>query len=514
MSEPRPSRSTGRLSRLEVVLLILGAALFGLSLYLYSRPAPDSSRTTGSAPPRDNSQAPITTRAEENANILVEALNAYFAAERKYPAFLVGGSSYEHTYGDLTDPLAVGGFLEEYPLRTPASSHRVLPVDYDDYIRNLYAPRGTELFEALALQARPVEPPKPHEPTPPSWTSSLESGLPSDSPYYAFGRFEPKPASIVRQSPIVISASLYMSSFVRRDANPSIERLTVNGTRINGKVTLENNYFLITSEPYEPTKSGFQHVYLTIDDRHEYFRYRYTRTWDFTFDDTAAAEQVQEWNDSPSVLQSRELMLEDGMVKQMERNTEHARSFYEEEYAARKADKERYERMKEEYPAKMAEYERQMTAYREKLRLWQKLEQVPAIVCAGGIGYRSSGEHAASQRFAYSMLPKGPEAVFAGTGRRINTVQTPHGHFGYARGDSVGGDKDTAVFWMYGEDTAADDNLSTYEHPEPFGLDILNAETGELVPDGIPDGVVLFCKLQNGEVAEITRAEESDLPSG
>jgi hypothetical protein len=74
------------------------------------------------------------------------------------------------------------------------------------------------------------------------------------------------------------------------------------------------------------------------------------------------------------------------------------------------------------------------------------------------------------------------------------------GNFGYVRGERMGGDKRTAFLWIYGRpDSSATDTLT--------GLDVLNAETGELKPDGIPDGVVLKLELRGGQVVNITKAD-------
>ena len=57
-------------------------------------------------------------------------------------------------------------------------------------------------------------------------------------------------------------------------------------------------------------------------------------------------------------------------------------------------------------------------------------------------------------------------------------------------------------------DTLFTDYYNPFVIHEARGLDLLNAETGELVPDGIPDGICLLYKLRDGEVVEVMRAEE------
>ena len=40
-----------------------------------------------------------------------------------------------------------------------------------------------------------------------------------------------------------------------------------------------------------------------------------------------------------------------------------------------------------------------------------------------------------------------------------------------------------------------------------WGLDLLNASTGELTPDGLGDGISVLYKLRDGEVIEVIHAE-------
>jgi len=60
-------------------------------------------------------------------------------------------------------------------------------------------------------------------------------------------------------------------------------------------------------------------------------------------------------------------------------------------------------------------------------------------------------------------------------------------------------DEQSAFLWMYGKLHSTDEHV---------GLDVLNAETGELVPDSIPDGICILYELRDGGVVKITRAED------
>ncbi len=65
-------------------------------------------------------------------------------------------------------------------------------------------------------------------------------------------------------------------------------------------------------------------------------------------------------------------------------------------------------------------------------------------------------------------------------------------------------DKKTAFLWIYGRPSSPINDLRT---EVLGGLDVLNAETGDLKPDGIPDGVALKLELREGQVVNITKAE-------
>lgn len=97
--------------------------------------------------------------------------------------------------------------------------------------------------------------------------------------------------------------------------------------------------------------------------------------------------------------------------------------------------------------------------------------------------------------------------------------------FGYARGDDFGGSPQQAWLWFYvkAEDALRRPSLEEREtararsevegrepveyYQEVTGLDILNAATGEVRPDGIPDGVLLVYELSGGKVENVRRWE-------
>jgi hypothetical protein len=101
--------------------------------------------------------------------------------------------------------------------------------------------------------------------------------------------------------------------------------------------------------------------------------------------------------------------------------------------------------------------------------------------------------------------------------------------FGYQRGEWFGADKSEAWIWFYGSNLYpnypfGEDSQDPFEMPPeakaeelllevmawypgpPLGLDLLNAQTGELTPDGIPDGICLLCKLSHGKLVEVIDA--------
>ncbi|MCB1216885.1 PQQ-binding-like beta-propeller repeat protein [bacterium] len=115
---------------------------------------------------------------------------------------------------------------------------------------------------------------------------------------------------------------------------------------------------------------------------------------------------------------------------------------------------------------------------------------------------------------------------------RVPCLSAPHmqhdfsaySYFGYQRGDWMGSDADEAWLWFYGSNIWPENNnpipeeRSDYRESEYYdlffstwiyadrGLDLLNPLTGELEPDGKPDGICLLYHLKNGKVEEVLRA--------
>jgi hypothetical protein len=112
-------------------------------------------------------------------------------------------------------------------------------------------------------------------------------------------------------------------------------------------------------------------------------------------------------------------------------------------------------------------------------------------------------------------------------------------YFGYQRGEWLGGSQKECWLWFYGHTrwAAGYDPLPTHivgvrrmlQDPAfevrwaqglnvfptnqggllPLtGLDLLNADTAELLPDGTPDYICLLYKLRDGQVAEVVRAPD------
>jgi hypothetical protein len=111
-------------------------------------------------------------------------------------------------------------------------------------------------------------------------------------------------------------------------------------------------------------------------------------------------------------------------------------------------------------------------------------------------------------------------------------------YFGYQRGEWIGSTREHAWLWYYGSNEWYDlhegvptGNELLYEFAseearETFwfagssrhegtpveGMDLLNAETGELEPDGIPDGICFLFELKDGEIARIRYDSELITP--
>ncbi len=97
--------------------------------------------------------------------------------------------------------------------------------------------------------------------------------------------------------------------------------------------------------------------------------------------------------------------------------------------------------------------------------------------------------------------------------------------FGYQRGEWLGRDEQSCWLWLYGSNIWPEQNnpipplYSNWQAMEyydlfrdfhefgPRGFDLLNDQTGELIPDGKRDGICLLYKLVDGELAEVIRAD-------
>ncbi|MCD6283464.1 hypothetical protein J7J84_07720 [bacterium] len=135
--------------------------------------------------------------------------------------------------------------------------------------------------------------------------------------------------------------------------------------------------------------------------------------------------------------------------------------------------------------------------YRENLeKAVGLLESGGRMQTAGGIRNR---ENVSEEKVGYSITPEELGNLLVHDARFCPAPHILQGNFGYARGEHIKGDQTSAFLWMYGK-------LRDQEHH--FGLDVLNAETGELVPDGIPDGICILYELRDGEVVNVTLAED------
>jgi hypothetical protein len=115
---------------------------------------------------------------------------------------------------------------------------------------------------------------------------------------------------------------------------------------------------------------------------------------------------------------------------------------------------------------------------------------------AGGIrGASDSGE----EGLGYSITPLRLSRLLWHDVRFCSAPRIMEGNFGYTRGEHVGNSETNALLWIYG---------SLPDREQHFGLDLLNAETGELKPDGIPDGICILYELKDGEVVNVTLAED------
>ncbi|MCD6283461.1 hypothetical protein J7J84_07705 [bacterium] len=127
------------------------------------------------------------------------------------------------------------------------------------------------------------------------------------------------------------------------------------------------------------------------------------------------------------------------------------------------------------------------------------LEDGGRLLAAGGVTRRAGRD---GQALIYTVMPEKLDKLLSVDGSQFEPYHNFfQGNFGYVRGEHMGGDEKSAFLWMYG----MRDPLAPGRHR---GLDVLNAETGELVPDGIPDGICILYELRDGEVVNVTRAED------
>jgi hypothetical protein len=101
-------------------------------------------------------------------------------------------------------------------------------------------------------------------------------------------------------------------------------------------------------------------------------------------------------------------------------------------------------------------------------------------------------------------------------------------YFGYQRGEWLGGTEHEAWLWFYGNNVWYDKynrELREGEGVGPIarktflfveepvqGMDLLNAETGELEPDGISDGICILFELKDGEIVRVRYDSELITP--
>jgi len=87
----------------------------------------------------------------------------------------------------------------------------------------------------------------------------------------------------------------------------------------------------------------------------------------------------------------------------------------------------------------------------------------------------------------------GNEQIARQVGLRIHSVASLlYGNFGYSRSSTDG---TVAMLWLY--------QLEPYGKNKSLGLDLVDASTGELSKDGIPDCIVMVIKLEKGRIANV-----------
>ena len=140
---------------------------------------------------------------------------------------------------------------------------------------------------------------------------------------------------------------------------------------------------------------------------------------------------------------------------------------------------------------------RELQQLSESLKVWESLKGRAVFLAAGGVPPVDKGLYGLSY---YSVVPDKLEDRLSSWSSVTRELQdTIGGNFGYVRGEYMGAGEKAAFLWMYGVPTQSDRHQ---------GLDVLNAETGELKPDGIPDGICILYELKNGEVVNVARAED------
>jgi len=137
------------------------------------------------------------------------------------------------------------------------------------------------------------------------------------------------------------------------------------------------------------------------------------------------------------------------------------------------------------------------TLYQEQMKAWKYVMERGVLLAAGGVRNEYPD---LDLSISYSAIPSDIQQHLKEWGSVQEVINGIEGDFGYVRGEHMESDEKSAYLWMYGMLPDGRTGL--------VGLDILNAETGELKPDGLPDGIVLLYELQDGEVVNITLAED------